>query len=266
MFESLKSAIAASGAGEDNDLILISETATSSANGLVTHFLASAVASAHPVCFVTLQNTWGHHCNIGNKLGLNLRQQSDLGSVKVIDGLKLLSTVLDQSVEDVGDHPFGFIVNNCESPLRNLYRRVKSSVQAWQESGKYFLIIIENVTSLLNMGVQTRDIDIFIQYCRNLVGDHQSTKFGTLIVVTSADDKDEDASHLTNMVAHSASVHLSIRGLSTGSSREVHGDLRITAFDRQNPHLCLPNVHNFQYKMEEKNMKLFAPGTSANLL
>lgn len=266
MFESLKSAIGGSSAGLDNDLILISETASTSANGLICHFLQSAVAGTHPVCLVTLQNTWGHYCNIGNKLGLNLRLQSEHGNVKVIDGLKLLSTVLDQSVESVSEHPFNFIVRNCENPLKNLYYKIKNIVLPWKEASKYFVIIMENITALLNMGVETNDIDIFIQYCRNLTGGCHSVKSGSLIVVTSADDRDDDANHLTNMVGHSASLHLAVRGLGTGQSREVHGDLRITAFDRKNVHQCSPNVQHFQYKMEEKNMKLFAPGTSANVL
>lgn len=266
MFESVKSAIGGSGiTTEDGGLILVSETATTSANGLVTHFLTSSVANNHPVCFVTLQQTWGHYCNIGNRLGLNLRQHSDLCNVKVIDGLKLLSEVLDGTVTDI-NHPFNFLFSTCEYPLRNFYNLIKKAVQPWKDDGKYFMIIIENVNCLLNMGIHTKDVEVFINYCRNLIGDCVNEKSGSLVVVTTADEKDEDASHVTKTLAHAALIHLSSRGLSTGLSREVHGDLKITAFDRYNPHHCLPNIHQFQYKMEEKNMKLFAPGTSANLL
>lgn len=266
MFESVKSAVGGCGVTvEDGSFILISETAKTSANGLVTHFLASGVANNHPVCFVTLHQTWGHYCNIGNKLGLNLRQHSDLGNVKVIDGLKLLSEVLDEGVSDI-NHPFSFLFSVCEYPLRNFYNQIKKTVQPWKEDGKYFLIIIENINSVLNMGVKTKDVEIFIHYCRNLIGDCSNEKSGSLVVVTTADENDEDASHVTKSLAHLALIHLSSQGLSTGLSREVHGDLKITTFDRYNPHQCLPNIHQFQYKMEEKNMKLFAPGTSANLL
>ncbi|KAG7174632.1 elongator complex protein 6-like [Homarus americanus] len=267
MFESVKSALGGSGvAVEDGGLILISETATTSASGLLTHFLASGVTNSHPVCFLTMQHTWGHYCNIGSKLGFNLKQHSDQSTIKVIEGLKLLNEVLDGGIEDIEDHPFAFILKTCEDPLRNLYKLIKQTVQPWRDDCKYFLIIIENITSLLNLGIQTKDIAIFSHYCKNLIHIGPNNASDSLIVVTRDDEKDEDASSLTKIISHSAVMHMSLRGLSSGLSREVHGDLKITVFNGLGPHQCLPVVHYFQFKLEDKNMKLFAPGTSANVL
>nr|XP_045597767.1 elongator complex protein 6-like isoform X1 [Procambarus clarkii] len=267
MFESVKSAIGGSGVTlEDGGVILISETASTSANGLVTHFLSYGVTNGHPVCFVTLQHTWGHYCNIGNKLGLNFRQQIDQGNIKVVEGLKLMAEVLDGSKSDIGHHPFDFILNTTENPLKNLYKLIKKSIEPWKENGQYFLIIIENITSLLNLGIQAGDINIFSQYCKALVGGSNNTKSGSLIIVTTHDERDEGACLVTKTIAHSAIIYMSLQGLSTGISRDVHGDLKITSFNRHSPFQCLPSIHHFQFKMEDKNMKLFAPGTSANVL
>lgn len=265
MFESVKNALGGSGVTlENGGMILVSETATASANGLVSHFLSWGISNNHPVCFVTLQQTWSHYCNIGNKLGVNLRQHAEKGHVKVIEGLKMTSEVLDGVVEDISDHPFGFLMENCKYPLKNLYCLIKDTVKLWKE--KYFLLIVDSITSLLSLGVTTKDLDIFIQYCSSLINHSSAKPIGLLVLVTNYDEKDEDVSHVTNSIAHNAIVHLSVRGLSTGLSREVHGDLKLILYDRQKPHLCLPKVQHFQYKMEDKNIKLFAPGTSACVL
>ncbi|KAK8741188.1 hypothetical protein OTU49_002549 [Cherax quadricarinatus] len=267
MFESAKSAMEGIGVMfEDGGLILISETVSASADGLITHFLSYGMANRHPVCLVTLQHTWGHYCNIGNKLGLNFRQQTEQGNFKVVEGLKLLTEVLDESNQDIFNHPFGFILNASKNPLKNLYKLIKKTIEPWKETGKFFLLIVENITSLLNLGVQPRDINIFSQYCKNLIGDSPLKKSSLLVIVTTNDDDDNDESLVTKGIARSALLHVSLKGLSTGLSREVHGDFKITKFNQHAPYQCLPVTHHFQFKMEDKNMKLFAPGTSACVL
>lgn len=268
MFDSIKNALDGSGVNiVDGGVFVISESDTTSATGLVSHFISHGISNHHHVCFVSLQHTWGHFCNIGNKLGVNLRQNTAEGKVKVIEALKLLSEIFDDGVEHA-DHPFNFILEGSEHPLRNLYNEIKKTVQPWKDKNEYFLLIIDSVSFFLNLGVQIREIDIFIRYCRNLTvnPDIPHKQFGAVFFVTKSSDKDEDATYILKKITHSSLVHMSLEGLSTGLSREVHGNLNITTFNRNLPHVCLPEVQLFQYKMEDKNMKLFAPGTSSGVL
>lgn len=267
MFESVASAVKGCGIdGVGGKLTLVTQTPTTSASGLITSFIASSVSADWPVCLLTLHNTWGHYCNIGNKVGLNLRNQKEQGTVKVIDGLQLISGVIDAGGDCDDNHSFSFICKPHQNSLKNLYDHIRQTVQPWKESGVQFQIILEDVTSLMHLGISRIDIETFIRYCWNLVGRSPPSRVGSLVVAATVDEMDEDANLLSHNITHLASLHLSLHGLSTGPSREVHGLLKITALDRSCPSHCVPVIHNFQYKMEEKNMKLFAPGTSANIL
>lgn len=266
MFDSVKNALEGGGVRiADGGSFLISESATSSASGLVSHFLSFGVTDNRHVCFVSLQHTWGHYCNIGSKFGVNLRQQAAEGKVKVIEGLKLMSEVLKNDFQEA-DHPFSFILEPSEQPLRNLYHVIRRTVEPWRENDERFVLVIDGVSSLLNLGVLSSQIEIFVNYCRTLIeGNNNSDYLGVLVIVTKSCGKDEDASLIINSLAQCCVVHMSLEALSTGFSREIHGNLRFI-FNHTSPHHALPDVQLFQYKMEDKNIKLFAPGTSASVL
>lgn len=266
MFESVASALNSSGVKiEEGGLILLTETPTTSINGLVSHFLSWSLANEYPVCLVALQHTWGHYCNVGNKMGINLRSHMEQEKIKVIEGLKLLSELSSES--NLDDHPFSFILQGPQTnnPLKNLYTNIKKVIEPWQKEGKYFMLIIDNVTNLLSLGVNPKDIEVFIKYCTKLTNT-SSNICSSLVAVTTYDEKDEEGGALTKSLVHEAIATLSVEGLSTGSSRDVHGNLKLKVFDDKCYSSCLPREQNYQYKMEDKNMKLFAPGTAAGVL
>jgi len=266
MFDSVQSALNSSGVNvEEGGFILLTETPNTSINGLISHFLSWALANEHPVCLVALQHTWGHYCNVGNKMGINLRSHLEQDKIKVIEGLKLLSELSSDS--NLDDHPFNFILQGSETdnPLKNLYTNIKKLIEPWQREGKYFVLIIDNVTNLLSLGVNRTDIEIFVKYCTKLTYTSSNT-CSTLVAVTTYDDKDEDGGILTKSLSHNTIMKLSVEGLSTGSSRDVHGNFKLQVFDDKCRLSCLPREQNYQYKMEDKNMKLFAPGTAAGVL
>ncbi|XP_068221579.1 elongator complex protein 6 [Palaemon carinicauda] len=266
MFDSVKNALEGGGVSiAEGGVFLISESPTTSASGLVSHFLSFGVTNNSHVCFVSLQHTWGHYCNIGNKCGMNLRQQATEGKVKVIEGLKLMSEVINEDFQDA-NHPFSFMLEPSKQPLRNLYNIILETVESWRENKEHFVLIIDGVSSLLNLGVLSSEIEIFLNYCRTLIEGDDGCKYaGVLIIVTKSYGRDEDTVHLVNRLAQCSAVHMSLEALSTGFSREVHGNLRLI-FNHASPHLSLPDVQLFQYKMEDKNIRLFAPGTSAGVL
>ncbi|XP_045128399.1 elongator complex protein 6-like [Portunus trituberculatus] len=251
---------------DSSGFLLVSGTATTSPSPLVTHLMTTSLASNQKVCLVLLHNTFGHYCNIGSKLGFNLKQHQEQGSLKVIEGLKLFCEIFTTDASDIDSHPFSFIQRTYENQLCSIYHLIKKNVLPWKEVGEKVQIIVENVTSFLSLGVKTEEIVLFGHYCRNLVKNSSSTTSGSLVMVTTADKDDDAATQVTNSLMHLASAHISLRGLQTGSAREVHGDLRLKWFESRTPTQCLPTALHMQYKMEERNMKLFAPGMSANVL
>ena len=265
MFEAMKNALGDLGVGSSG-FLLVSGTATTSPSPLVTHLMTTSLASDQRVCLVLLHNTFGHYCNIGNKLGFNLKQHQEQGNLKVIEGLKLFSEILTTNLSDNDSHPFSFIQKTHRHQLYNLYSLIKKYVLPWKEAGQKVQIIVENVTSFLSLGVKTDEIVVFAHYCRSLTRNVSSTDSGSLVVITSSDKGDDAATQVTDSLMHMASIHIALRSLQTGLAKEVHGDLRLKYFDNRRPIQCLPTTLHKQFKMEEKNMKLFAPGMSANVL
>lgn len=265
MFEAVKNVLGDTGVGSSG-FLLVSGTAITSPSPLVTHLMTTSLASNQRVCLVLLHNTFGHYCNIGSKLGFNLKQLQEQGSLKVIEGLKLFCEIFTTGVSDSDGHPFSFIQNTHTYQLCNLYSLIKKNVLPWKEAGQKVQIIVENVTSFLSLGVKTDEIVVFAHYCRSLIRNPSATDSGSLVVITTADEGDDAATQVTDSLMHMASVHIALRGLQTGLAKEVHGDLRLKYFDSRTPTQCLPSTLHMQYKMEEKNMKLFAPGMSANVL
>lgn len=265
MFEAMKNALGDIGVGSSG-FLLVSGTSITSPSPLVTHLMTTSLASNQRVCLVLLHNTFGHYCNIGNKLGFNLKQHQEQGNLKVIEGLKLFCEIFTTDVSDIDSHPFCFIQKSHKYQLCNLYSLIKKNVMPWKEAGQKAQIIVENVTSFLSMGVKTDEIVVFTHYCRSLMRNSSTTDSGSLVVVTTADEGDDAATQVTDSLMHMASIHIALRGLQTGLAREVHGDLKLKYFDNRSSVQCLPTTVHMQYKMEEKNMKLFAPGMSANVL
>ena len=265
MFEAVKNILGDLEA-DSSGFFVVSGTAITSPSPLVTHLMTTSLACNQRVCLVLLHNTFGHYCNIGSKLGFNLKQHQEQGNLKVIEGLKLFCEVFSTGTSDIDSHPFSFIQGTHENQLCNLYSLVKKIVLPWKEAGEKVQIIVENVTSFLSLGVKTDEIVVFSHYCWSLVKNSSNTTSGSLVMVTTADKDDDAATQVTNSLMHMASAHISLRGLQTGSAREVHGDLRLKWFESRTPIQCLPTTLHMQYKMEERNMKLFAPGMSANVL
>lgn len=260
MFEAVKSVLDATEVG-NSGVFLLSGTPLTSASPLITHFLTTNLANIEPVCLVLLHNTFGHYCNISNKLGFNLRQYQEQGYLKVIEGLRLISESLTQ---DGGNtHPFKFIQNPRRNSLCNLYSYVKNIVMPWKEAGRRVHIIIENVTCFLSLGVNTEEIVTFGHYCRNLTREFSTIDSGSLVLSTTVDEDDDAGMQVTDFLKQMASIHVAVNGLQTGQAREIHGNLQLAFFDGKCPTQSLPTVLHMHYKLEEKNMKLFALGMSA---
>lgn len=267
MFEAVKSMLDATEV-KRSGVFLLSGTALTSASPLITHLMTTSLADNEPVCLVLLHNTFGHYCNISNKMGFNLRQYVEQGHLRIIEGLKLISDILTPDGVCTDSHPFSFIQKSQRYNLYNLYSHIRQIVMPWKEAGKKVHIIIENLTCFLSLGVNTEQIVSFAHYCRNLTRKNVPVAIdsGSLVVVATVDEDDYAAMQVTDFLKQMASIHIAVRGLHTGQAREVHGNLQLSYFDSKCPTQCLPTVLHMQYKMEEKNMKLFALGMSANTL
>lgn len=257
--------------------VLVREDPDTSGQFLTTAFLSSLLTGGRRrVLFVSLHHTFGHFSNIAARAGTNLLAYYKTGHVKVIEGQRLLTEAAAKVLEgqDVSKHPFSFVFNDGDKSLKNLYLLIRFSVNEWRQSNTPFTIIIDNLSNLLSFGLLPTEVILFINYCHSLLslvdGGPSSCSpkpnfLGSLIVSTVDDALDQEAKRLACSLAHDFDITLSVSALSTGRSPEVDGVLNIFNWPQKNrtePPVC----KTLHYKVQEKDVQLFAPGMAASVL
>uniref|UniRef100_A0A2P2IBB1 Elongator complex protein 6 n=2 Tax=Hirondellea gigas TaxID=1518452 RepID=A0A2P2IBB1_9CRUS len=256
--------------------IAVCESPDTSGQFLITSFLCSHLIAGRRVLFVTLHHTFSHNLAIASKRGTNLLTHHKSGTIKVIEGQKLMTEAAAKALEgqDVSNHPFSFIFNDGEKSLKNLYLLIKKSVYDWRKAETPFTIIIDNLSALFSMGLLNTEINLFISYCNSLLlpmkvkhqgGRDDCKPLGSLIVSTLCDALDTDTVFLSKWLSHTFDATLSLEGLGTGRAADVDGILRIQSWSVKQS--CdVPLQKTMHYKVHEKNVNLFAPGMAASVL
>lgn len=204
---------------------------------------------------------------------MNLSSVVQSGQVTYLDGLKLISEALydghqeespvhyraDNDADD--SNPFTNIRNHSFT-LQPLYNRIKSSFDNEQ---KPCLLLIDDLTSLLTIGIRVEEIIDFTHYCSTLMCFSPTMLKGCLVTLVHNDNDvdDEDSLLLWKQLCHEAHLELHVRGLSSGYCKDVHGQLTITKRDHNQ---MTHQTKDVQFKILEKNVTFFAPGMSKAVL
>jgi len=242
---------------------------------IIHHFLALYIKGGFRVFFLALVQSFSHYNNVAQKLGVNLTSACERGQVTYLDGLKLVSEALDDGVHEVSCeqcisdndsdvyNPFTNLRNEGFT-LQPLYHRIKSS---FDDEQKPCLLLIDDLTSLLSIGIPVQEIIDFAHYCCTLMCYPTTTNMldGCLVTLVhnDSDVDDEDSMLLWKQLCHDAHMELHIRGLSSGYCKDVHGQLTIT---QRNLDRLKHKTRDVQYKILEKNVTFFAPGMSKAVL
>ena len=247
----------------DDGVILLSEKSTSSYGyAFISHFIAQNLKKNNNVCFLSISNTWGHYCNVLSKFGMNVKNHTELNNLKVIEGLKLMSKIDDLNM-------FNFL-NNCElTPLKDIFFEIKEIISKWKESNGSCTLIIDNLSVFLNLGVQLTEIIMFLQYCICLLNVNlcDTTQKNSIVLLVNEEEADEDSHKLLEFIKNKSNLYLKIKELDTGFSKQIHGTVDINCYEPYDPSTnSQPVMDCFQFKMEEKDIHLFAPGNASCVL
>ena len=183
---------------------------------------------------VGLENSFGHYHGAGVKLGLNLLQLRQSDRVVFYDGLKNLPKLFEEDLED-------------EELVKTIFSDIKKSVR------DNTLIIVDQVSILTSLGVGAKYVYLLCHYLSLLINSFNNSQ-----LVIRMFDSSDGQSQLVNLVSSLSSCHVSVRGLETGESRDVSGVLLISTPDTDTKIL--------QFKILDKDVKVFAPGTSSAVL
>ncbi|XP_067834872.1 elongator complex protein 6 [Heptranchias perlo] len=235
---------------------------------LVHHFLSFYLKGGCKVCFLGLVQSFSHYSLVAQKLGVNLSAAREKGQLVFLEGLR---SSLDLMLGDRQDStpqtpsPLQFL-SSPNASLQYLHEFVRISLLETSETTwKFPVLIVDDLSVLLSLGVNAVNILNFMHYCRATVC--SKLKGNLVMLVHDTEDLDDDENNfVVKSLSHQCHLILQVEGLATGYCKDIHGQLKIT-WRSPSPVKAEKNVIKiFQYKIQDKNVAFFARGTSSAVL
>ncbi|XP_017652923.1 elongator complex protein 6 isoform X3 [Nannospalax galili] len=233
---------------------------------LVHHFLSFYLKANCKVCFVALIQSFSHYNIVGQKLGVSLSTARERGQLVFLEGLKSSIDIFFQTQEE--PHPLQFFREANGGNLQSLYEFVRDALKprdSEETMWRYPVLLVDNLSVLLSLGVGAVTVLDFIQYCRAAVCCELKGNIVAL-VHDSGDAEDEENDILLNGLSHQSHLILRAEGLATGFCKDVHGQLRILWRRPLQPTAQRDRSLTYQYKIQDKNVFFFAKGMSPAVL
>lgn len=255
------------------EFILVSDR-QSDASFLIHHFLSFYLRARCKVCFLGLVQSFSHYSAISQRLGVSLTQAREKGQLIFLEGLKESLSILIPQETTTGSQAMDFLRDPTVG-LQRLYEFVQSSVssdvggeEGVEEWGTPVLLV-DDVSVLLSLGVSAGAVLDFSHYCRATVC---SQLQGNIVMLVRChgeeaedDGSDEGSEWLLKGLTHQCSLTLHVQGLPTGYCRDIHGQVEV-CWRRRRGDGQHTQKKLFQYKVHDKGASFFAPGTSSAVL
>ncbi|XP_021503580.1 elongator complex protein 6 isoform X1 [Meriones unguiculatus] len=234
---------------------------------LVHHFLSFYLKANCKVCFVALVQSFSHYNIVGQKLGVSLTAARERGQLVFLEGLKSSVDILFHA-QDKEPHPLQFLRDASTGNLQSLYKFVQDTlmpVDSGDTPWKYPVLLVDNLSVLLSLGMRAVAVLDFMQYCRATVCCKLKGNVVALVHDNSdADDEENDT--LLNGLSHQSHLILRAEGLATGFCKDVHGQLSILWRKLSQTTAQRDRSLTYQYKIQDKNVSFFAKGMSPAVL
>ncbi|XP_074509105.1 elongator complex protein 6 [Sebastes fasciatus] len=255
------------------EFVLLSDR-QSDASFLIHHFLSLYLRARCKVCFVGLVQSFNHYSAISQRLGVSLVQAKEKGQLVFLEGLKESLSVLIPQESDSGSQAMDFFRDPAVG-LKSLYEFVRSSLTSssgGEEEAEEWgppVLLVDDLSVLLSLGVSVGAVQDFSHYCRATVC---SQLQGNVVMLVRCDGEeeeddgdDESSERLLKGLTHQCSLTLHVQGLPTGYCRDIHGQVEV-CWRRKQGDGQHTQKKLFQYKVHDKGASFFAPGTSSAVL
>lgn len=215
-------------------------------------FLSQNAKLGRNICLVSFNQNQSYYHNIGTRLGWNSKTLQSKNQFAFIGGLPLFpfNSESDKSA-------FDFLFDDTEFPLKTLALIIKDTIEKWSPSP--VTLFVDELNSLLNLGVSMKHVVAFYQFCRAMVGITDTANI-SLIVSSGSSVNDLEAMQSASLFSLQSHLVLTEKGLQTGLSKDLSGtvtmDWKIAPYHHQ----------QYQYKSFERGIRIFAPGTCTAVL
>lgn len=240
----------------DGKTIFIKENHPVDANFVLQAVLSHCSKEENNIktCILLFHNSIGHFHNVGMKLGYNLKKLCE-SRFKVIEPLKEMSENLSKINTESDD----FIKNLIDVIKTNCLKRTDEKKVPLQK----FYLIIDDLSHLFDLGMSFENVWNFIRCLRSFV--NLEPRF-SLCISSHAYKNVNDETCQSNLIAtgleYFADLVVNVQPLETGYSRSVTGKM-IISWKSHTERLKFkwPEEIVFLYKLFERQVKLFAPGS-----
>ncbi|KAA8591912.1 hypothetical protein FQN60_017286 [Etheostoma spectabile] len=237
------------------EFVLLSDR-KSDASFLIHHFLSLYLRARCKVWFLGLVQSFNHYSAISQRLGVSLAQAKEKGQLVFLEGLNESLSVLIPQETDTRSQAMGFLRDPAVG-LKSLYEFVRSSVtssgggEAGADGAEEWgppVLLVDDLSVLLSLGGNV----VMLVRCD---GEEEEED----------DGDDEGSERLLKGLTHQCSLTLHVQGLPTGFCRDIHGQVEVCWRRRQGDGQYTQKKL-FQYKVHDKGVSFFAPGTSSAVL
>lgn len=248
-------------------VIFIEEHHNADANFLLHAVTSHCRDKNNIACLVLFHSTFGHFHNVGMKLGYNLRKECN-SSVRVVEPLKIVSKNIHSEGNLQCDNRQSLefdVKTNGRDLVKRLAEIIKAecvSIEKETASQKVY-VIIDDLSHLFDIGLSIQDVWLFIRYIRTFAVEEPLLTFCISSHVYKANDELCKPNLLALGLRYSAELLIIVQPLETGYSRNVSGKMTV-CWKLQSERLRFkwPEEMVYLYKLSDRQVKLFAPGSS----
>ena len=219
------------------DNLVVCSEANADGSFLLHYFLSFYARSKNCVCLLGVYQTFHHYNSVGKKLGVDYAALKKEGKFVFLDTLKeggqyLLNaakvgdscdSINKTCVQEAREESPYMCVAGIPDSVSNLYKHICNQCKELQQ--KYpetsLLLVIDNLTLLLALGVPVKDISYLVTYLSRTLNKEGNCS----VVVMVSEDGDEDTTLLIKQLRHMADLVLFTEGLPSGYCKDVHGQV-----------------------------------------
>lgn len=219
--------------------VLIQENSGADASFLVACLIGNCIKyQQNGVVLICLNHIGQHYTSAAARLGFNITMARDKGRI-----------VMSEPLADIGQNCFSSMYLSVPKPkmLDSLFQNIIEDAEKQRQTKENVTIIVDNVTTLIDLGCSK---NLVLQFCHkliNIASDHIS-----IVLKINTSNLYED--FVTSLEDYSNSNYF-ITKLKTGEFHEVDG--KIIYKKRSN---FQHTTKTILYKVGDKNIKIFLPG------
>ncbi|XP_043282989.1 elongator complex protein 6 [Venturia canescens] len=265
-------------------MILIEEQHGSDANFVVNSVLSGVLEKGHGICLVLFHNTFGHYHNVGMKLGYNLNVMRERGQVVVTEPMKIMA----DNVEDLGHDSVDAACVDLDKPretrcrteeddlpdlmkldenlVRQLFVCLRNKCHEVMKSHESVVIIVDDLSHLFDLRLSLKDVWFYVRYLRSWMQVEPTLSVCIMTHTYKADPESCQPDMIVVGLKNMAHLMVTVEPLSTGHANDISGRMNVSwRVDSIRRKYHLAEKTSYLYKLHDRHVNIFAPGSAAAL-